>query len=192
MNVRKEKKLYFIAIVLPEPFASAITDLKEYFRNVYGSSAALRSPPHITLHMPFQWKCEKEKVLTDKLNYFFSTCSPVQVQFQNFGCFPPRVLFVEVQQSEALDNLQRKLARFCRQELNLFNANHKDNPFHPHVTLAFRDLKKAAFKTAWDELKDKPFSGDFFSKQIALLKHNGKAWEIFQEFDLPVTLPDFR
>lgn len=184
MDEPEKKQLYFIAIVVPEPFATTVTGFKEYFGKVYGSRAALRSPSHITLHMPFQWRVEKEKVLTDKLNEFFSTCSPVQVQLQNFGCFPPYVIFIDVKKAEPLQELQQKLSRFCRQELNLFNATHKDNPFHPHVTLAFRDLKKTAFKIAWEEFKDKPFSGEFLAKQIALLKHSGKLWEVFLEFDL--------
>lgn len=48
--------LYFIALVLPSPLYEEVTRLKEYFRDRYNSKAALRSPPHITLHMPFKWK----------------------------------------------------------------------------------------------------------------------------------------
>lgn len=190
MDERSRKQLYFIAIVLPEPFATTITRFKEYFRDVYQSKAALNSPPHITLHMPFQWRPEKENVLASKLNNFFSSCSPVQVRLQNFGCFAPRVIFIEVLKYDLLENLQQELSRFCRLELNLFNATHKDNPFHPHVTLAFRDLKKTAFKIAWEEFKDRPFSGEFTAGRVALLKHNGKAWEVFQEFELAGNLPD--
>ncbi|MCK6618406.1 MAG: 2'-5' RNA ligase family protein [Cyclobacteriaceae bacterium] len=169
---------------MPEPYHELAQELKVHFSNQYNSRASLNSPPHITLHMPFQWRPGKEKVLTDKLSDFFSACSPVQIHFQNFGCFPPRVLFIDIQKSEPLENLHKKLSRFCRVVLNLFNATHKDNPFHPHVTLAFRDLKKTAFKMAWEEFKNKPFGGEFLAKQIALLKHNGKIWEVFQEFDL--------
>lgn len=176
--------LYFIAIILSEPYHELAQELKVHFSNQYNSRASLNSPPHITLHMPFQWRPEKEKVLTEKLNDFFSACSPVQAQFRNFGCFPPRVIFIEMQKSESLEKLQQKLSRYCRLELNLFNATHKDNPFHPHVTLAFRDLKKTAFKIAWDEFKDKKFIGEFIVEKTALLKHNGKAWEVLREFAL--------
>jgi 2'-5' RNA ligase len=30
--------------------------------------------------------------------------------------------------------------------------------FHPHITIAFRDLKKAVFYKAWEEYKSKLFS----------------------------------
>jgi len=184
MDEGKKKQLYFIAIVLPDPHKLEAQRLKEQFRDVHGSKAALRSPPHLTLHMPFQWRADREQVLTEKLQDFFLTCAPVPVHLHGFGCFPPRVIFIDVQKTDALKELQQRLSRFCRMELNLFNANHKDNPFHPHVTLAFRDLRKKAFTVAWDEFKDREFSGEFLAEQIALLKHNGKAWEVFRTFDL--------
>jgi 2'-5' RNA ligase len=61
---------YFIAIVPPEPFLSNITAIKmELFEN-YGSKGALRSPAHITLHMPFSWDDEKEEKLITNLESF--------------------------------------------------------------------------------------------------------------------------
>lgn len=181
MDERKKKQRYFIAIILPEPYATEALKLKEYFRDVHGSKAALRSPPHITLHMPFQWRADREEVLIERLRQFFSTCKPVQVNLKNFGCFPPRVIFMAVEKTDALKNLQKKLARFCRLQMNLVNATHKDNPFNPHVTLAFRDLKKAAFALAWTEFKDRKLEGSFIADRVALLRHSGKVWEVLHQ-----------
>ena len=43
-------------------------NIKQEFANRFNSKAALRSPPHITLHMPFKWKEEKEVKLIDVLS----------------------------------------------------------------------------------------------------------------------------
>jgi hypothetical protein len=50
---RDSLRLYFIAHVPEEPVFADLMALKTAVRDLYGSKAALRSPPHITLHMPF-------------------------------------------------------------------------------------------------------------------------------------------
>lgn len=187
-KTNSEHSLYFLAVVLPDPHAEKVWKLKYYFRDVYGSKASLNSPPHITLHMPFQWKAAKEEMLLQNLHRFFLSCLPVPIQFRNFGCFSPRVIFIEVEKSAVLENLQRNLVRFCRQELNLFNANYQDQSFRPHVTLAFRDLKKPMFIAAWNEFGNREFIGEFTANRAALLKHNGKIWEVFRQFELGTTV----
>ena len=50
---------YFIALIPPEPLFTQIHQLKIYCSEAFGSKAALRSPPHLTLHMPFEWTSKK-------------------------------------------------------------------------------------------------------------------------------------
>lgn len=175
--------LYFIAIVPPMQIRHEIQLLKEYFRDIYQSKAALNSPPHITLHMPFQWKEAKEEKLLSTLTKFAAGKSEVEVQLNGFSCFAPRVIYVNVQESESLRLLQTELHRFCKTELNLFNAQYRDMPFHPHITLAFRDLKKDRFERAWTEFKQRKFTGDFVANKITLLKHDGKIWNPYSDLD---------
>ncbi len=88
--------LYFIALVLPPPLDEEVTRLKEHFRDHYNSKAALRSPPHITLHMPFKWKEKREQELISALQKFCTGRKSFEVELKNFGCFPPRVIFIDV------------------------------------------------------------------------------------------------
>jgi 2'-5' RNA ligase len=179
---RKGKQLYFIAIIPPSPLPEEMNELKHYFEKEYQSKASLNSPPHITLHMPFEWKEEKEKKLTTALTVFCESQRPVTINFENFGCFEPRVIYINVIKNPVLDSLQKELHQFFKKELNLFNAMYKDLPFHPHVTLAFRDLKKPRFYKAWEEFKERKFSHDFLAHKISLLKHDGKMWHVHTEF----------
>lgn len=184
-NLKKgDGKLYFIAIIPVQPFYDQTLALKNYFKDQYNSRASLNSPPHITLHMPFEWKEKKEEMLIEKLTLFAKQHSSGELCLTDFNAFPPRVIYMDVVKNDWLENLQRELHRFCKIELNLFNANYKEHPFHPHLTLAFRDLKKEDFKKAWEEFKEKKFEGKFVVKEIVLLKHDGKIWESRSKFKL--------
>ena len=179
-----KEKLYFIAIVPPTPIYDEALEQKEYFKTHYNSKASLNSPPHITLHMPFRWKEKDEMELAVKLEKFSQTNQAVSIKLDNFSSFPPRVIFINIVMNKELETLQKNLQRYCKRVLNLFNSNYKELPFHPHLTVAFRDLKKPNYQRAWDEFKSKNFQAEFVADKITLLKHTGKVWEIHQEFDL--------
>jgi 2'-5' RNA ligase len=76
------------------------------------------------------------------------------------------------------------LRKYCRQNFNVHNADYKDQPFHPHLTLAFRDLKKPAYAQAWDEFRAKTYNAEFIVEHIVLLKHTGKFWKELHRFAL--------
>ncbi|MBK5279698.1 MAG: 2'-5' RNA ligase family protein, partial [Bacteroidia bacterium] len=153
--------LYLIALIPPSPIFEDASELKNLFKEKYGSRASLNSPPHITLHMPFEWKERKEGELLSKLSAFSKDKETVELELRNFSCFAPRVIFINVLESKFLRTFQNELHRFCKVELNIFNAQYKDMPFHPHLTLAFRDLKKPMFEKAWEEFKSKEYSESF-------------------------------
>jgi len=183
MAIKSEKrKQYFVALIPPSPVFEEAQAVKEYFKEKYHSKAALNSPPHITLHMPFLWNDEKEKKLNAKLHVFAKQCDPIKVCLDNFSSFPPRVIFMNVTESDALNELQKKLHRFFKRELDIFNANYKEQPYHPHLTLAFRDLKKPHYHLAWQEFSKKDYKAEFMADKIALLKHNGQKWDVLKEF----------
>ena len=175
---------YFIAFIPPAPVFEDAQALKEYFEKNFESKAALNSPPHITLHMPFRWKRKNEDELVSKLANWIRQFDPLKVCIDNFSSFPPRVIFLNVVRSEQLEALQKSIQRFCKTALKLFNANYREEPFHPHLTVAFRDLKKSAYAKAWEEFKTKEYKAEFVADKIAMLKHDGKRWNVFKEFTL--------
>lgn len=183
-SVKNELKHYFIAIIPPEPVFSEALSFKNYIKTHHDSVAALRSPPHVTLHMPFYWKEEKEGILIRKLTGFFDDFHPTKICLDNFGVFPPRVIFINVVANELLADLQKKLQRFAKTDLNLFNSNYREEPFQPHLTVAFRDLKKSQFGLAWTTFERKEYKAEFVADTIALLKHDGQRWLPHHSFPL--------
>lgn len=174
-----EPNRYLIAILPPEPIAGDVLKLKEYFRDKYGSKASLNAPAHITMHMPFQWRADREAELVDIFNEFALKHVPFPIEVSGFGSFPPRVIFVDVVKNPELEEDHENLIRFCKRELKLSNALYRDEPFHPHITLAFRDLKKDRFAEAWEEFKSRPYRAAFEYTKLSLLKHDGKYWREF-------------
>lgn len=184
INTIKKEALYFLAIIPPSPLYEEALELKNYFKENYQSKASLNSPPHITLHMPFQWKQEKEEEMVQTFEKFSTSVKPFELKLSGFGSFPPRVIYIDVEKNQNLETLHIELHRHCKRELNIFNASYKDKGFLPHLTLAFRDLKKPLFTKAWEEFEKKPYANSFKVDKFVLLKHNGKVWEVFNEFPL--------
>ena len=107
-------QLYFIAIIPPSPIYEEALELKNYVKSQYNSKASLNSPPHITLHMPFQWKVEEENILSGALENFAQQLTSFDLQLLNFNCFEPRVIYIDVVKNENLNSIQKELHKFCK------------------------------------------------------------------------------
>jgi 2'-5' RNA ligase len=174
-------KKYFLALVIPEPFFEKIESVKQTLFLEQGLKGALRSPAHITLHRPFEWKEEKENTLIEKLNTFkFS--GELQIELNNFSFFEPRVIYVDVLPSKELILLHNSLKNFAKTELKLFNEVTDLRGFHPHVTVASRDLKRPKFYELVPDFKTKKLNGVFNCNSFCLLKLE-KKWEVLHTFD---------
>ncbi|WP_258102916.1 2'-5' RNA ligase family protein [Marinoscillum sp. MHG1-6] len=176
----KNSSLYFIALVPDEPFLSEVKALKQLVAERFGSKAALRSPAHITLHMPFRYDETKEEKLIDALKTFTQEIHSLKVSQSGFGAFEPRVIFVNVTKTLELTTLQQELLRFTRKTLNLDSENYKGQGFHPHMTIAFRDLRKSKFFEAWTYFEQRQIDMNWDAHSLKLLKHNGSIWEIYE------------
>ena len=173
---------YFIAIVPPEPLYSDINEIKQSISNKYSCYGALQSPPHITLHLPFNWQEEKENKLIECLQNFKFKFS-FNINASNFSCFKPRVVFINIKQNNLLCLLQKNLVFHVKKNINIFNQYDDKRGFHPHITLAFRDLKRQKFDFIWEEYKDKIFNESFICNQMVLLKKEKLNWKIYKEFN---------
>lgn len=175
-------KKYFIAIAIPMPLSGAIAAVKQDLFKQHHLKGALRSPSHITLHRPFEWKEEKEAALIEKLSSFKFN-KPFTVEVKDFAFFEPRVIYADVLPNETLSELHNKLTGFARRELKLFNEAEDERGFHPHITVAFRDLKKPLFYELQPVFARQKIEGKFNCAQICLLRLEEK-WEVYKEFDI--------
>lgn len=184
----KNKSLYFIAIIPPAIIYNQILDWKNYFAEYHNSKASLKSPPHLTLHMPFRFSQAKEDKIYQCMQDVASDYQSFNLKLNNFLAFEPRVISINVEENQALRGLQKSLARAGRASLDVFNDSYKDRGFTPHITLAFRDLKKPEFYKAWKKFEKEKFEVTFTVQDICLLKHNGTEWQVYHKQPLRKTL----
>jgi 2'-5' RNA ligase len=173
-------KKYFIAIVIPDPLFGEVYAIKQELLHEHGLKGALRSPAHITLHRPFEWKEEKENILIEKLSTFKFT-EDFKIELKNFAWFEPGVIYVDVVKNDLLEKLHQNLKTFAQKELKLLNEVNDLRGFHPHVTVAFRDLKKPKFYQLKNAFDSRKISGSFACSHFYLLKLE-KKWEVLKEF----------
>src|ERR1700752_5206321 len=96
--------LFFIALLPPKEIREKIMLIQHEVAARFGSSHALKSPPHITLIAPFKCNSEFEQLIVEPLQEFFCYSSPFDIQLRNFNRFERnRVVFIEVTSNEMLE-----------------------------------------------------------------------------------------
>ncbi len=172
--------MYFVAIVLPEELNQKILIWKNYMKEHYGCSVALKSPAHITLIPPFWMEEELEENLKVDLHEFSALQSSFNIELNNFSSFKPRVIFLEVETNESLQELKDKL------EIELlekkFPIKKDERAFHPHITIANRDLRKKDFAEANDHFQKISYIQEFSASGLSLLRHDGSVWQTETSF----------
>ncbi len=171
-------QLYFIALIPPSPLKDEIQELKLEVKNKFNSSHSLNAPPHITLLSPFRLEDQNEDKLSSLIEDFTRSVHPFEIRLNNFSTFPPRVIFIDVEKSPSLMNMQNQLEELARSNADLFNYNYDKRPYHPHLTLAFKDLTKKNFYKAWEEFEHRDFEASFTAHSLHLLKHDGDRWQV--------------
>ena len=167
---------YFIA-VLPDPvIREEVTAFKLECDRLFEARHSLKSPPHLTLIPPFRWPPGKRYELREALVEFAAQEMPFAVELENFNCFEPRVLYVDVKKNEELKALQARLAGFLDRRLGF--RQKRGHGFNPHMTIAHRDLKEERFSEAWAHFSQKRYRRQFTEDKLALLRHSNGKWEV--------------
>ena len=177
--------MYFIAIVAPEEINNAVLKWKHFFKNRFACTVALKSPAHITLIPPFWMKPELETELIKTISEFSQSSECFEICLKDFSAFKPKVISVDVLENEKLKQLHYSFNEFVLTR-NKFPVKKDDRPFHPHVTLATRDLYKKAFYEAWEIFDVKKFEAEWLVSGISLLRHNQKNWDVIFTSQFPV------
>ena len=173
--------LYYIAILPDDDICAEVLDMKMQFKDRYNATQAFKSPAHITLQMPFKRKACMERELTQCLANFSVVQDPFQVTLDGFGHFSDKVIFISVGECAHLSELKSGLSGVLGSELG-FLENELSFNFHPHMTLAHRDLSPENFKMAWSEFKNRSYRAVFEVSSISLLRHNGRLWDVIANF----------
>lgn len=176
-----DQRIYFAALIPNEVIQEEITAFKEYAAEHFNSKRALTSPPHITIQPPFKWNKHNLHPIQEVLSAVCEQQEVFEVNLKDFSSFPPRVIFIDVEKTDALINFHYSVQTEMKKQFNLVDRH---PGFNPHMTVAFKDLKKTMFPVAWKYFAKIHYCRTFIVDQLALLEHNGKFWEILESFDL--------
>ncbi len=173
----KSSHLYFIALIPPHYVRDTIQEIKNYISGKYHSKKALQSPPHITLVSPFYYSIQQEKFLIEKIQSF-PMPQNITITINNYNTFQPAVVFIHVEKNDVLEKLHAQLNVYTQTILNITNKS-KHSSFHPHITVAFKDIDQSTCTLILQDLQQNfPIKETFQVNKLSLLKHNGNFWEI--------------
>lgn len=177
------KQRFFIALLPPDEVQQFVNKVKQHFAEVYNSRAAQKSPPHITLQPPFEWQLAELPLLKHKLQDFVQAQLSIPVILEGYRAFKPRVIYINVLRTPELLAVHKDLMAYLESSLGIVHQVSKSRPFAPHLTVAFRDLTKQNFHKAWLEFEHRQLHFAFIVPQLTLLIHDGRRWEVSQEFN---------
>lgn len=176
--------LYLTAILPPPELSEQIDEIRMELSQQFNIYAALKPPVHITLYRTVTMEASREELLIGFLKSVSFKHSPYTQELLNFGSFNIQTVFINAIKTKLLSALQKDIAA-------VFNKNKIDpkevignTTFHPHVTVGYRDIPPEVFPDLWNEIKNRKFKRSFAVNQFSLLKHDGKKWQIFEEFVL--------
>lgn len=180
----KQHPLYFWAIVAEGQLLNDLTLLKQLAADEFGSQRALRSPAHITLIRPIRLSPEKLATTRQFIQKIAAETNSFHIQLNGINGFPPRVVYVDVDLNPALNALQHDLM-LAFQEHQLIKTS-TVNIFHPHVTLAFRDLSADQYEPALRFFDKMNLNFTMSAHAITRLRHHPDGWQIEESVGLGV------
>jgi 2'-5' RNA ligase len=188
--VTDKQSLYFIAILPLPDIAKKVTELKEYMRDNFASSRALKSPAHITLFAPFFLDVSDEKALVLYVGEIAIRHRSFRLDLNGFKAFPPKVIYIASDYSYPLDELQEDVRAgvnaFVTQKVPDFEPDTRS--FNPHMTIAYRDLTKENFLKAWPQFETRAFHESFIADHICVLRHDRQKWEVISTLPMKIGL----
>lgn len=179
----KVMQKYFLAIVPEGAIQDNCTEIKNEIRNQFNVKYALKSPAHVTLKMPFSYNEAKVEKLIQVLRKFLIQFESFPISIGGVDTFGKRVIFLKIKADDRLTKLQAELKVFCKRELNLVDEL-SDRNFHPHMTIAFKDLKEIHFDEILNLVKKRSIQEEYFVSNIHLLKRIEGRWISLKEIQL--------
>lgn len=174
-----KQSLFFLAIIPPPKVAEQITQFKTYAAHHFDSSHALKSPPHITLLPPFRFNNIQLETLKRLLPDWLRATNRFNIELKNFAAFAPRVIYVDVIKNPVLVKLQQHLKSSFENSFGFHPDRHAG--YHPHMTVAFKDLSRKMYDQAWDYFSSLEYEDEFEVVGITILKHLNDKWTVMED-----------
>lgn len=176
--------LYLTAVLPPQDLAAEIDEIRKEISEKHQVFAALKPPVHITLYRPVDLHPDREDHLIQLLRPVCFRHKPFVQQLQNFDSFNNKTLFIQAEKSSELSALRADISGiFSKNKIDRKEGKEQER-FHPHITIAYRDVQRDVFRNLWEEFRNRKFKRNYLTDHFTLLKHDGKRWNTLQDFPL--------
>ena len=182
--MKQLQNLKLIALLLPGSLSEEVKKEQLFISITWGSKHALRTPPHITIIPPLSVTDTEEKSLLTIAEKISENIQPFTLHLDGYRSFKPKVVFMHVETSPELNDLQVVWRKELLSTMPHVLDQYPERPYHPHITLAHRDVTPEQFKKIWTHYAEQKFSTSFEVKSFCILKHNQNGWGPDREFDL--------
>lgn len=171
------QSLFFIAILPPTSISNAIDEIRKQCALDYKVYSALKPPVHITLIPPFNLPPMLEHKLISSLEQC-RNFQPFEQELKDYDGFSPRVVFINALKNPGISALYKILRKHVKIYLEKVPG-----PIKPHITIAYRDVEPIIYEQIIEAYSKRRFNAHFTVSKFALLKHDGKKWKLFREFE---------
>jgi 2'-5' RNA ligase len=177
--------IYLFTVMPPPELAARIEAVRRECADQFGTVRALKPPVHITLFVPFKATDEEAQRLSE-MKSWAAQQPPTSLELHDFGFFSKGrtpVLFINVVQDPKLESLNANITTLVRERVE-DAPEPEDRPYHPHITIAYRDTTRQmlpALKAAYGE---REFRAMFPVPAFFLWKHDGNQWQVIDRFEL--------
>ncbi|HEY1023996.1 MAG TPA: 2'-5' RNA ligase family protein [Sphingobacteriaceae bacterium] len=178
------KSLYLVAILPPEDLSYQIDEIRKECSERYHVYKALKPPVHITLYRPVWMEDSNEKQFSLLMKQVGSEVDPFTQEIENFGAFAMQVVYINALKNPGLLDLRSRITSVFRNHKIDPKVTNGNSAFNPHFTIAYRDVLPDVFQKIWDEYKNRKFKRQFRVYEFSLLKHDGKRWNLLENFSL--------
>jgi 2'-5' RNA ligase len=168
--------LYYIAAICPDEVNNQVQVFKQYMHDKYGSRAAQKSPAHLTIVPPFKAEEDMEKLLLEFVATYNFGIVPFDIRLNGFNHFDNKVLFVDVVPNDSLNEMEKDINIQFGTEFPAIIFRTKPD-FHPHVTIATRDIPENKFDEVWAYFQQQQIDAQYTCKELFVMKLDRGVWQ---------------
>ncbi|HRE74267.1 MAG TPA: 2'-5' RNA ligase family protein [Flavobacteriales bacterium] len=180
-------QLFFTAFLFQDDVSAEIQSLKQELAERTNARHTLKILPHITLLPPATFTEEEIIIKKQLLEEWSRQIHVFEIKLKGFGHFRKDVVFIQPEIPQEIYSHQQELVKKMQ---SAFPGKFPEysHPWHPHATLAFRDLNEESFQIAIEFLRGKKIQIQTTVHSFAELKHQ-TIWVTETLFPLPAEKP---
>ncbi|PKL36755.1 hypothetical protein CVV38_02540 [Candidatus Peregrinibacteria bacterium HGW-Peregrinibacteria-1] len=152
----------------------------------FGLCWGLRQSPHITIKTPFD--TPDLRPIVNYLEELSTEISPFSIELEGFNSFEPKVLFIDVKDNPALQNLHLRILKDLQEKFQITPSQFEGPNMKFHSSIALEDTTEDKFQEAQAYLSQKKPYFKFKADTIGIFYHLGDAgWAIIRRINLNQT-----